>query len=99
MAESIGLDNHLPNDVRHTLQALFVYRNKMFHWGFEWPAQQRENFQKQLTQWPPEWFTLSTKDDKPGIFYMTDAFIEHCFTTIYCVISGVGAFARAKSTR
>lgn len=53
MAEFIGLDNHLPNDVRHTLQALFMYRNKMFHWGFEWPAQQREKFSETTNAMAP----------------------------------------------
>jgi hypothetical protein len=62
------LDTHLPNDLRHSLQALFMYRNKMFQWGFEWPTQQRENFQKQLTRWPPEWFTLSTTDQSLAFF-------------------------------
>jgi hypothetical protein len=96
LAESIGLDTHLPNNLHHTLQALFMYRNKMFRWGFEWPASQRRKFQKQLTRWPPGWFSASTHDNNPGIFYMTDTFIEHCFATIYLVLEGVGVYVRGK---
>ncbi len=37
LADATGLAADLPTDLRKTLAALFGYRNKMFHLGFEWP--------------------------------------------------------------
>lgn len=100
LADAVGLLDYLPDDLKPTLEALFSYRNKMFHLGFEWPIEEREKFQKQLAQtdnWPSDWFTTATSDHKPWIFYLTDTFIQHCLTTIDGVLGGVGAFARKNS--
>jgi len=96
LAEAVGLSPHLPADLKPTLQALFEYRNKMFHNGFEWPPVQRERFQRRLqaANWPSDWFSKATTGNSPWIFYVTDAFIQHCFTTIDSVLNGVGVFAR-----
>jgi hypothetical protein len=93
LAEAVGLTAHLPKELTPTLGALFAYRNKMFHFGFEWPIVERERFQKQTSDWPSDWFS-ATSDHKPWIFYLTDTFISHCLATIDGVLSGVGAFAR-----
>jgi hypothetical protein len=96
LAEAIGLSSHLPADLKPRLQALFEYRNKMFHHGFEWPLVERERFQRriQTAKWPSDWFTTATTGDSPWIFYLSDSFIQHCLTTVYSVLSGVGIFAR-----
>ncbi len=96
LADATGLTVHLPNDFGPTLQALFEYRNKMFHFGFEWPTVERERFQKRTADWPSDWFRMATSDHKPWIFYLTDTFIHHCLTIIDNVLSGVGVFARDK---
>ena len=96
LAEAVGLSAHLPGDLKPTLEALFSYRNKMFHLGFEWPIVERGRFQKQTANWPSDWFETATSDHKPWIFYLTDTFIKHCLTTIDGVLGGVGAFARNK---
>lgn len=96
LANATGLTAHLPNDFGPTLQALFEYRNKMFHFGFEWPTFEREQFHKRIADWPSDWFSLATSDHKPWIFYVTDTFINHSFNIIDSVLAGVGAFARDK---
>ena len=44
----IGMKEYMPDDIKVTLQALFDYRNAMFHSGFEWPIEERERFEKNL---------------------------------------------------
>lgn len=98
LSESTGLAAYLPDSLSKTLSALFGYRNKMFHNGFEWPMVEREKFGNTIreNQWPSEWFTQSTSDGKPWIFYMSSNFIQHCFATIDQVLEGVGDYLREK---
>ena len=96
LADSIGLGEYLPDGYGKTLSALFSYRNKMFHHGFEWPEEERVNFENLIQEnaWPQEWFPKSTSDGEPWIFYMSDSFIEHCLATIDQVLEGVGKYAK-----
>src|SRR2546425_450667 len=48
LANSIGLSPFLPSAAAKTLEALFAYRNKNFHVGFEWPVKERAAFQKRI---------------------------------------------------
>ena len=98
LSESTGLAAYLPDSLSKTLSALFEYRNKMFHNGFEWPMVEREKFGNAIrrNQWPSEWFTQSTTDGKPWIFYMSSEFIQHCFSTIDQVLEGVGDYLGGK---
>lgn len=97
LADAIGLSSHLPEDLRPTLQALFEYRNKMFHFGFEWPTVERKRFQERTTAWRSDWFATATSEHEPWIFYLTDTFIDHCLATIDSVLGSVGAFTRDKA--
>lgn len=96
LSDSIGLREYLPDDYGKTLSALFSYRNKMFHNGFEWPIEERKKFENLIQEkdWPQEWFQKSTSDDKPWIFYMSASFIEHCLATVDQVLEGVGKCAK-----
>ena len=47
LADAVRLTSRLPSDLKTTLSALFSFRNKMFHNGFEWPVAVRESFAKQ----------------------------------------------------
>lgn len=91
---SIGLKRFLPDGYEKTLSALFAYRNKMFHNGFEWPMEERHKFSEQIRKrgWPRGWFKKSTSGDQPWIFYMSAEFIQHCLDTIDQVLDGVGAY-------
>ena len=90
--ESLGLREYMPDDLRQTLDALFLYRNKMFHYGFEWPTSQRQAFADRLPEWPEGWFDMATTDGEPWIFYMSRAFISHCIDTVENVHRGLARF-------
>jgi hypothetical protein len=98
LAETVGLSAHMPNDLEPVLQALFEYRNKMFHCGFEWPTVERKRFEEKRANWPSEWFSKATLGKEPWIFYLTEAFTEHCLDIIDGVLSGIGGFARMRSS-
>ena len=93
-AEKVGMKDYLPADLQQTLEALFRYRNEMFHGGFEWAPEKLKAFKKELdrNRWPTEWFSKATSDDEPWMFYMTPTFIDHCLKTAEAVVSGVEKF-------
>jgi hypothetical protein len=98
LADAAELSPYLPNDLKFTLQALFEYRNKMFHYGFEWPIGERQRFATRIdtSGWPIDWFAKATMGGDPWIFYLTDTFTSHCMDAIGSIIEGIGAFAREK---
>ena len=98
LAHTTGLLEYLPSGYKRMLSALFAYRNKMFHLGFEWPMEERIKFDKRVRsgEWPANWFHKSTTDDEPWIFYMSADFVQHCLTTIDEVLEGVGAYLKRR---
>lgn len=84
LIDALNIASRFPMDLGKTLNALFGYRNKMFHHGFEWPVEERNRFAKRIAdeQWPEAWFSRATHGGEPWIFYMSEAFIEHVFATI-----------------
>jgi hypothetical protein len=98
LSSATGLKKFLPPDLRRTLGAVFTYRNKMFHLGFEWPMDDREKFRAQILseKWPDNWFAWATSDSKPWICYMTDALISECISQIGEVLHAMGQFAVEK---
>ena len=96
LADATGLSARLPRDLQATLSALFAYRNKMFHLGFEWPLDERLNFAKRITNeaWPNDWFAKATSDGKPWVFYLSKVFIEHCLATIEKVLDAFSVLVR-----
>lgn len=98
LADATGLRAHLPADLKPTLEALFEYRNGMFHNGFEWPVDERSRFEKRIkdAQWPVDWFGQATTGGQPWVFYMSDSFIDHVERTIDRVIDGIGAYCKLR---
>jgi hypothetical protein len=96
LADATGLAVDMPSDLSKTLAALFGYRNKMFHLGFEWPDGERDTFAHRIASegWSPGWFSQATSDGKPWVFYMSDAFVQHCLDRVDSIFSGFGAFVR-----
>ncbi len=96
LADEIGLRSKLPTDIEPILTSLFAYRNKMFHFGFEWPLEERIAFQKRIEEekWPPAWFSRATSADEPWIFYMSDEFIDLCLEATNQVLTAFGEFVR-----
>lgn len=94
LADAIGFRSRLPSDIDKVLSALFSYRNKMFHCGFEWPVEERTAFKKRLDDgtWPMTWFSSASSGSEPWIFYLTDDFIDHCLETADKVLTAFGQF-------
>ena len=97
--DEVGMKEYLPPDLEPTLSALFTYRNKMFHGGFEWPSEELKEFERLLGEkrWPPDWFSRATSDDEPWIFYMTSSFIDHCLEKAEQVIRGIVQFGLERN--
>jgi hypothetical protein len=96
LASAVGLIHFMPYDWEPTLKALFEYRNKMFHCGFEWPVKERINFETSLSKlgWPNNSFRKAVSGGEPWAFYITDTYIAHCLDTVDKIIDAFGAFAR-----
>ncbi|MEE4013467.1 hypothetical protein V1T76_15450 [Roseibium sp. FZY0029] len=94
LAKSIGLHPFLPDNYQKTFQALFAYRNNMFHNGFEWPTETRQKFANRIKNdgWPETWFSCAKSNHEPWVLYMTDEFIAHCLKMIDQVLDGVGEY-------
>ena len=95
LAQEIGIDEFFDPQLNSTLEALFAYRNKMFHNGFEWPPGLRASFARRILDegWD-RWFSRATSGDDPWIFYMNSAFIEHCLEHVEQLVLSAGRFHR-----
>ena len=98
LIDAIGMKAYMPDDLELTLLALFAYRNKMFHCGFEWPLEERRRFNQRLNEsgWPPDWFSKATSGGEPWIFYMSSVFVEHCLVRTDQIITGIGGFCNNR---
>lgn len=96
LAAAIGLEPYLPQGYAAGLKALFTYRNKMFHNGFEWPPAERTAFAARIKEegWPAVWFERATSGGEPWVFYMSDTLIDHCMDLIDGFLEGSGRFVR-----
>jgi hypothetical protein len=93
LAEASDLFRHMPAGYPSLLRALFLYRNRMFHHGFEWPMDKRAKFETAAREagWLETWFGQATSNHEPWIFYMTDEMIDACLDFIDQVLEATGA--------
>ena len=82
LAESNGLSQFFPDDYNKVLDALYLYRNKMFHNGFIWSENERRKFQERIKNpgWPKSWFvetSYSSLWQKPGFCRATNGESGH----------------------
>ena len=84
--------DYLPNNLRPMLEAIFEYRNKMLHCGFEWPPDEIRKFDARRKSWPCAWFEHSSLGDDVWMFYMSRTFISHCLDTTREVVDGIEDF-------
>ena len=96
LVDAVGTARHMPNDLNRTLSALFEYRNKMFHCGFEWPMEERQRFCKRLSEWPEDWFSMATLGGEPWVFYMSPTLVAHCLDGTEKIIGGIGRFCKER---
>ncbi len=105
LAELTGLEVHLPANWQVRMEALFRYRNRMFHNGFEWPVDERAKFDEDVAGWPDGWFLKSERGTskkgimEPWIFYMSADFIRDTLKMIEAIIEAAGAFVIERSAK
>lgn len=94
LAKITGFREYLPNDYYNVIDALFLYRNMMFHNGLEWNEEYLDKFMNKINSnnVMKNWFTCSTRDSKPWIYYMTNEYMERCFRFINEIEIASGAF-------
>ena len=97
LAEASGLAEHLPPDYAQVVQALFLYRNRMLHSGFEWPIGDRAKFAKSIVEqkFPEDWFERALTNGEPWIFYMSAALIARVLALVNEVLVAAGRHLRA----
>lgn len=98
LAKAIELKEYLPKKMNEILNALFSYRNKMFHCGFEWSIDERIQFCNRIERGslPNQWFKFATSGDEPWIFYLSNEFIEECLKTTELILVGLGEYVKNK---
>ena len=88
-----GISDYMPPYLEHTLRALFEYRNKMLHFGLEWPDHKLRKFKRRLeSSGRDSWFDYSTANDEPTMLYMSSEFVLHCLNTVEEIIDGMAKF-------
>lgn len=98
LVDSTGLTPFLPGDYAVVLDALFKYRNKMLHQGFEWPPAERANFEAMIVRerWPSAWFERSLTNGETWIIYMSDVLISLALARIDQMLDGIGLFIQSR---
>ncbi|MGO6939471.1 hypothetical protein [Rhizobium johnstonii] len=99
LAEACGLDKFLSKDFMSWFEALFVYRNYMFHGGFEWTIERRELFEANVEKngWD-QWFTCSTSNYRPWIYYIRDEAIVAMPTMVEDMLSSLERFTNCRQS-
>lgn len=97
LAGAVGLKPHIPAELLSMLPALYRYRNKMFHFGFEWPARECRSFAEEIAKegWQ-QWFSSATRDELPFVFYMTEGFVQASLASVHDLLNGFGAYCANK---
>jgi hypothetical protein len=96
LCDASGISAHLGRDDLDWIVALFSYRNRMFHGGFEWPILQRQGFFALIAErgWD-QYFTWSTRNDEPWIYYLRDEVIDALPGRVLAILGSLGRFAKA----
>lgn len=96
LAEASGLDQFLPKDFMAWFEAMFTYRNFMFHGGFEWSIERREFFEKEIEKhgWD-QFFTCSTSNNRPWIYYIKNEAIDTLPTMVEDMLDSLGRYAKS----
>ncbi|MUZ64365.1 hypothetical protein [Agrobacterium vitis] len=96
LAAACGLDRFLSQDFMSWFEAMFVYRNFMFHGGFEWTIERRDFFEQEIEK--NSWgklFTCSTSNGRPWIFYLEDEAILAMPSMVEEMLDSLGRFTKA----
>ncbi|MGO7821237.1 hypothetical protein ACC684_28715 [Rhizobium ruizarguesonis] len=96
LAGACGLHKFLSQDFMTWFEAMFTYRNFMFHGGFEWTIERRDFFEKESQKkgWD-RFFTCSTTNDRPWIYYINDEAIVAFPTMVESMLDSLGRFTKS----
>ena len=88
----------VPRELETTLDALFAYRNQMFHQGFEWPKGERLRFKQRIadSNWSGSWFDEAFYGDGPWVYYLSAEYVTRCLEMIEQVFQGVSTLMQAR---
>lgn len=83
LMEALEIRDRFPEGLNRILDALFKYRNTMFHNGTEWPVSKRGKFRKTVKdkEWKSWFYFQEYGMDTPWLCYMTQEAIEKCLET------------------
>ncbi|MGO4569065.1 hypothetical protein AB4Z52_29460 [Rhizobium sp. 2YAF20] len=96
LAAACGLDRFLSQDFMTWFEAMFTYRNFMFHGGFEWTIERRTIFEKEIEKKGWElFFTCSTTNGRPWVYYIRDEAIDALPTMVENMLDSLGLFAKS----
>jgi hypothetical protein len=81
--------------VESLLKALFTYRNRVLHHGYEWPLEECEKFIVKMRNenWD-KWFGVARADGKPWIVYANDTFVSMCVKSAHKLLGVFHDFAK-----
>ncbi|TBE02316.1 hypothetical protein [Rhizobium ruizarguesonis] len=96
LAGACGLDKFLSQEFMSWFEAMFTYRNSMFHGGFEWTVDRRELFEKSVEKngWD-RFFSCSTTNGRPWIYYIKDEAIDALPTMVENMLDSLGRFTKS----
>src|SRR3546814_8836871 len=60
----------------------------------EWPIERREKCANQVARWTKGWFEKAESNQKPWVWYMSDAFIQRVLRFIDEVLDAAGQHIR-----
>ncbi len=95
LAAACGLDKYLSEDFLTWFEAMFTYRNFMFHGGFEWAIERRQLFEMEVENkgWT-SFFNCSTTNERPWIYYIENKAIDALPSMVEDMLDSLGRFAR-----
>ena len=96
LAKASGLHKHISEKMMHWLDAMFYYRNRMFHDGIEWSKDNKDDFQKEIIarSWE-DYFSFSTSNNDPWIFYINKEYIAKSPDLMSEFLDSLASFCKA----
>lgn len=96
LSAASGLDAFVSPEFLTWFEAMFTYRNFMFHGGFEWSLDRRQAFQETIdTKKWDEFFTCSTSNGSRWIFYVAADAINRMPGMVEIMLDSLAAFAKS----
>ncbi len=93
LLEAIGHADSISDLDAEIIYALFLYRNRVLHSGYEWPKNVRKKFcdvlkdrSKNYSRWM-DWFEVGRDDNEPWIIASTKLLADDAMTSIKTVAS------------